>query len=109
MSEQFVFEGHNLGVVGVSAHGNKAASVGLDCTIRFWNLENGEDLGIIEGGPSDAWSICFSPDGTRIATGANGGNVQVEYFKTKKVELIKIWNTFMKIVNSFFFERGNPF
>jgi len=90
LSEQFVFEGHNLGVVGVSAHGNKAASVGLDCTIRFWNLENGEDLGIIEGGPSDAWSICFSPDGTRIATGANGGNVQVEYFKTKKVELIKI-------------------
>jgi WD repeat-containing protein 61 len=77
MVEQFKFEGHNLGVVGVSAHGYMAASVGLDCTIRLWDLRDGVEIKCIEGGPSDAWSICFSPDGTKLATGANNGNVRV--------------------------------
>ena len=28
------FDGHNLGVVSVSAHKNIAASVGLDCSVN---------------------------------------------------------------------------
>jgi len=71
------FEGHNLGVVCVTAHHTTAASVGLDCSIRLWDLRDGGEIKVIEGGPSDAWSICFSPDGSKLATGANNGNVRI--------------------------------
>ena len=71
----------------MTAHGTRAASVGLDCTIRLWDLEHGSEINCIDGGPSDAWSICFSPDGTKLATGANSGNVRVS-FKMFKVKFI---------------------
>ena len=69
--------GHNLGVVGITAHDNKVASVGLDCTIRLWNVQEGTEIKCIDGGPADAWSIAFSPDGNKLATGANEGKVRV--------------------------------
>ena len=72
--------GHNLGVVGITAHDNKVASVGLDCTIRLWNVQEGTEIKCIDGGPADAWSIAFSPDGNKLATGANEGKVRVSTF-----------------------------
>ena len=71
--------GHNLGVVGITAHDNKVASVGLDCTIRLWNVQEGTEIKCIDGGPADAWSIAFSPDGNKLATGANEGKVRVSF------------------------------
>ena len=79
LEELHKFEGHNLGVVGLTAHGDMAASVGLDCSIRLWDLKDGSELKCIDGGPADAWSISFSPDGSKLATGANGGNVRVSH------------------------------
>ena len=37
----------------------------------------GTEIKCLDGGPAEAWSIAFSPDGNKIATGANGGNVRV--------------------------------
>ena len=51
--------------------------MGLDCSIRLWDLKDATELKCIDGGPADAWSISFSPDGSKLATGANGGNVRV--------------------------------
>jgi len=85
LEELHKFEGHNLGVVGLTAHGDIAASVGLDCSIRLWDLKDATELKCIDGGPADAWSISFSPDGSKLATGANGGNVRIIDTQTTEV------------------------
>jgi len=84
--------GHNLGIVGITANGKKAASVGMDATIRLWDLENAQELANIEGSPSDMWSICFSPDGTKIATGATGADVKVFNEKHSLRNSLKIYD-----------------
>lgn len=84
--------GHNLGIVGITANGKKAASVGMDATIRLWDLENAQELANIEGSPSDMWSICFSPDGTKIATGATGADVKVFNKKHSLRNSLKIYD-----------------
>ena len=52
----------------------------MDCTIRLWNVQEGTEIKCIDGGPADAWSIAFSPDGNKLATGANEGKVRVSTF-----------------------------
>ena len=48
-------------------------------TIEESLFQEGTELKCLDGGPADAWSIAFSTDGSKLATGANGGNVRVSF------------------------------
>jgi len=99
--------GHNLGVVGIASHDDRVASVGLDCTIRLWNIQEGTELKCLDGGPADAWSIAFSTDGTKLATGANGGNVRVLDATDSEYPLLETINAGGKFALSLAFSSDN--
>ena len=48
------------------------ASVGIDCTVRFWDVSTGQSLRVFEclDGP-----VVFSPDGALLASGSTDGTV----------------------------------
>jgi len=99
--------GHNLGVVGITAHDNKVASVGLDCTIRLWNVQEGTEIKCIDGGPADAWSIAFSPDGNKLATGANEGKVRIFDARDPECSELEVLNAQGKFALSLAFSSDN--
>lgn len=73
----YIFEGHSLGVVSVDINnsGTVAASNSLDSHIRLWDLSSGEQVKSIDGGPVNAWTVCFSPDSEFIATCTQSGKI----------------------------------
>lgn len=99
-----IFEGHSLGVVSVdiSNDGRYAVSSSLDCHIRFWDLDNGapaQDMAEkIDAGPTDSWTVCFSPDTSLVATGCQGGKINL--FSTETGKLVKKLDTTAKFALS---------
>ena len=73
------YEGHELGVtsVTVSADGTLAASSSLDSTIRIIDLEHSEELKTIDAGPVEAFTVALSSTGRYIASGTQGGSVNL--------------------------------
>ncbi len=65
----------------VSRDGTMVAGVGRGDVVRFWNLSGGQLKGTIVGS-GDLRSLAFSPDGTRIVTGAKDGQAAVWDLKT---------------------------
>lgn len=74
---RYIFEGHALGVVSVDINneGNVAASNSLDSHIRLWDLDSGNQVQSIDGGPVNAWTVNFSPDSKLIATATHSGRI----------------------------------
>ncbi len=74
--------GHKGHIVGVAfaPDRNTIASVGLDRTVRLWDLETGEQRFSLEpptGGNPGFHSLAVSPDGKTLATGDVDGEVQL--------------------------------
>ena len=44
-------------------------------SIRLWEVANGENIATFWGHPTDAQSLAFSPDGTRLASGSFDGTI----------------------------------
>lgn len=107
---RYIFEGHSLGVVSVdiSTDGRCAVSSSLDCHIRFWDLDSGapaQDMAEkIDAGPTDSWTVCFSPDTTIVATGCQGGKINL--FSTETGKLLKKLDTTAKFALSVAFVRN---
>ena len=101
---RYIFEGHSLGVVSVdiSSDGHYAVSSSLDCHIRFWDLDSGspaQDMAAsIDAGPTDSWTVCFSPDASLVATGCQGGKINL--FSTETGKLVKKLDTTAKFALS---------
>ena len=64
-------------MISVSAEGNLAASSSLDTMIRLWDLEHGTELRTIDAGPIEAWTVSLFADGQAVASGSQGGNVNL--------------------------------
>ena len=101
---RYIFEGHSLGVVSVdiSSDGRYAVSSSLDCHIRFWDLESGspaQDMAAnIDAGPTDSWTVSFSPDASLLATGCQGGKINL--FSTETGKLMNKLDTTAKFALS---------
>jgi WD40 repeat protein len=67
--------GYVLDVVW-SPDGQHLVSSGSDGTIRVWDLESGQNIETIEVG-SEVFAVDFSPDGTQIAYGGEGGMLEI--------------------------------
>jgi WD40 repeat protein len=75
------FEGHSgpVGCAVISPDGRLLATGSEDCTARIWELDSGKCLLCLEGHSQEVRGLCFSPDGTRLASA--GG------------PLIRIWDS----------------
>ena len=54
-----------------------SASTSANNTVKLWDIPSGELLGTLTGHEGPVWSIVFSPDGTRIATGSSDNTVRL--------------------------------
>jgi WD40 repeat protein len=61
-----------------SPNGKCAVSGSLDCTIRVWSVESGEELNPpMTGHKSSVVTMAFFPDGSQLVSGSMGGTVLV--------------------------------
>lgn len=60
--------------VAFSPDGRSIVSAGNDGAVRLWTSQ-GVPIRTISQGHPNLWSACFSPDGTRVACGARGGDI----------------------------------
>jgi WD40 repeat protein len=67
------FEGHTAGVwsVALSADGARAASGGMDGTVRLWDVKTGKGLHTFRGA-GRARCVALAPDGRRVVSGHYG-------------------------------------
>jgi WD40 repeat protein len=77
---------NEVNAVAVAADGRRSASGSEDCTLRLWDLENGEEIATFTG-ESGMDSCAIAPDGRTIVAGESSGRVHflrlVEADKTK--------------------------
>jgi WD40 repeat protein len=66
--------GHSAQVncVAFSPNGRLALSVGLDQSVRLWNVVAGMPVRQFQGVDESAWGVAFSPDNTEALTGGGG-------------------------------------
>ena len=60
-----------------------------DNALRIWDVETGEEIMRLEGHEASVWSVMFSPDGSRIASGAWDNTVRIWDTSTGE-ELMKL-------------------
>ncbi|MDE0086828.1 MAG: hypothetical protein OXU23_14005 [Candidatus Poribacteria bacterium] len=69
--------------IAFSPNGQKIATVNVFAvpTVRLWNVNTGKHLQTLSH-PVAIWSVSFSPDGKRIATGDNNGTIRLWHTNT---------------------------
>ncbi|KAJ5768989.1 hypothetical protein N7520_003548 [Penicillium odoratum] len=54
----------------ISLNGSRTASGSQDNTVRIWDIATGQSISTLEGHWGSVYSIAWSPDGSRIASGS---------------------------------------
>lgn len=80
-------EGHCLGVISLAANkeGTLLATNALDATVKFWDLETGEETNVMESHDQHAWKVAFSPDSRLVAIGTQNSTVSLFEVETRKM------------------------
>ncbi len=64
--------GHELGVAAVAAQGDRAATAGLDGTVRLWDLAAGKEVRSISSHAGFVLAVAFHPGGLLVSAGTDG-------------------------------------
>ena len=80
-----------------SPDGRYLASISGDKTIRIWDVEHEECIGVLKEEHSH-WGIAWSPIGDRFVTGSSSGEIKVWKFVNSNLEF--------KIVDSMYKRQG---
>jgi WD40 repeat protein len=75
-----------LGAVAFSPDGNCLASGSVGGEVRVWDAQTGQEQLTLQGAGS---SVCFSPDGKRLAAAFSGGG----YARIAVEGQVKVWDT----------------
>jgi len=72
-------EGHidEVWSVNITPDGKRAVSGGADTTLRVWDLESGECVGILEGHTGKVENVNITPDGKRAVSGGEDKTLRV--------------------------------
>ena len=62
-------------VRALTSSSSPAASGSIDRTIRLWNVTDAKEVHKLDGHSADIYSLCFSPDGKRLASVDYAGNL----------------------------------
>jgi U3 small nucleolar RNA-associated protein 13 len=57
-----------------SQQGTLFASASQDRTVKIWDLETGESVGVLRGHKRGVWSVAFAPPGTPAISGDSGSS-----------------------------------
>ena len=63
--------------VAFSPDGRRLASASWDASVRVWDVDTGEALGVLNGHTDGVLTVDFSPDGTLLATGGDDNTVRL--------------------------------
>jgi WD repeat-containing protein 61 len=72
-----VFKGHLSWVLGVACSDSYVATASADRRVRVWDPETKECLATFEAHTGQAFSVAFNPNGTYLASGGAGGELQL--------------------------------
>lgn len=76
--------------VEFSPDGRRAASGGVDKTIRLWDMETGKELARFEGHEDNVTCLAFSPDGKKLVSGGSDNTVRIwDIDLGRQVKLLK--------------------
>lgn len=85
--QQDISKSHQFGLkIGFILCVAVIASSSLDSSLRLWDALSGERVGMMETGPADVWTVCFSPDDKFIISGSHAGKIHMYSVETSKQE-----------------------
>ncbi|MEM7539448.1 MAG: hypothetical protein AAF639_45245 [Chloroflexota bacterium] len=70
--------------IAFSPDGDFIVSGSTDTTVRLWNAETLEHIGILYGHTGTVWSVAFNRDGTKIVSGGEDNAVHLWDAKTRE-------------------------
>ncbi|KAK7579630.1 hypothetical protein V9T40_000259 [Parthenolecanium corni] len=82
------FTGHSLGILSVALNSDCSicASSSLDSVLVLWDMKSGTKIKSIMVGPTELWTIAFSPDDNFIISGSHSGKINLFNVETAKLE-----------------------
>ncbi len=83
--------GATVHAVSISPDGGKVVAVGSSALVGAWNLFSGSALPVFSGHKGAVRSVAFSPDGSRVLTGEEHGDIVLWSSRTGRV--IHRWKT----------------
>ncbi len=90
ISEKYIWklQGHTQWVYSItlSPDGNVLATAGADSTIRFWNVQDGQEVQQLHGHKGQISCLAFSPDGRILASTGEDKTVRLWQYSTGQQE-----------------------